>query len=202
MGHEIPVFRKRPEARWQDVKYRRIDFSHPDIDRYCATLRQAYTNGSVDYAAFEAIDPDEFLSAYHCDFCDSRVPLTCFLESNVVAEALLLQPEGFDTGAGGLSEPRVTVTSKGGCEFEGLTADILLGGGAYGGPTPSVNDAKTLATRFVSGLRTLAPDRPWWPRHVVGPWSGYFNDVAWDHTFAVQFIYDARWFVLCATDTD
>jgi hypothetical protein len=196
MTIQFPSYTLRREAKWQEIQYREIPFSEIRLSNYSDALGSIYLNGRSDFAAFEAVNRDDLFSAYQCDHCGSRIPV----------EGLLSQAALFPQFSGGglpYGSPKdVEITHMGGCQFEGLLADVLLGGGAYEGWKGSVVDARKLASEAVAAIRSIAPDRPWSPILVRGPWCSYFCDIAWDYTFVVQFPYDARWFVFAARDTD
>lgn len=193
---EFSAFTRRPYAKWKNLLYRQIDFPGEKIIPYRDALRSVYVNGRVDFAAFEAVDRGAFFSAFQHDHeVSTRVVEDLFIRDGAVRRAF---PDGHLDFAHAKSE----ATSKDRGEFEGILADILLQGGAYRHWENGVTEAKRLACECVEGARTLAPDRPFAPTVVLGAWSQYFNDVAWDYTFVMQFPYDARWFVMCATDTD
>jgi hypothetical protein len=194
----FPTYNPRRDAKWQDVQYRRLPFTDPAIDRYCEAVKSIYANGAARYAAYEATNADDFYSAYQFDHVGwMRSPIEYLLGSELVLAEFAGESPGGERFDG------LEIVRQGGCQFEGLLADTLLGGGAYHGWTGTVDEAKTLASDCVTGLRTLAPEgQPWASMLVAGHWCSFFHDICWDYTFVVQFPYHCRWFVLCATDTD
>jgi hypothetical protein len=166
------------------------------VDAYVDALASIYLNGRIEYAIFEATNRDDFFSAERFDLQGLRNPI----------EAMLRQPSVCFPFSRGMRNPdnliHLEVLHQGGCQFEGAMADTLLAGGAYQRWKRPVEEAKGLAAACCLGLREAAPDSPWSPFLVRGNWGSFFEDVAWDVTFIVQFHNDARWFVLCATDTD
>jgi hypothetical protein len=196
MTVDFPAYTPRRDSKWSEIQYRQLPFRDDRLDSYREALDSVYLNGRSDFGAFEATNRDDFLSAYQFDHRGVRVPIEEFLAREPVLQ--LFSQGGLTYG----SPKDVSIFDQGDCQFEGLLADILLGGGAYGRWKRSVAEAKALAADFVSAIRSLAPERPWSPFHVRGPWCCYFYDIAWDHTLLVQFPYDARWFIFCATDTD
>jgi hypothetical protein len=149
---EQPVYQPRPDAKWEAVEYREIAFEDKRIEDYCAELKSVYLNGTAKFAAFEALDRDDFLSAYHYDHRGFEVQVRSFLSSPAV-EQPFIAAQGLPYGS-----PRdVAVVHQGGCQFEGLLADVVLGGGAHEGWKSTVDEARISAARCVSGIRTLAP---------------------------------------------
>ncbi len=193
MTLEFPSYTPRRDAKWQEIRYRQIPFADTRLDSYRNALGSIYVNGGSDFAVFEATNRDDFLSAYQFDHCGFHTPVGGLLSQ----AAALLAPF-----SGGGRPQDVEILQQGGCQFEGVLADVLLNGGAYERWKGSVEDARKHAAEAVSAIRAVAPERPWAPFLVRGPWCSYFCDIAWDYTFVVQFPYDARWFILAATDTD
>src|SRR5262249_27566259 len=156
----------------------------PAVDRYCAAVKSVYTSGAVRYAAYEATNADDFYSAYQFNQIGwIRSPVEYLLGSELVLEEFAEESpreKRFDD---------LEIVQQGGCQFEGLLADTLLGGGAYGRWNGTVDEARALAIACVTGLRTLATDGPWAPMLVAGHWCAFFHDVCWDYTFVVQFPY-------------
>jgi len=194
---EQPVYQPRPDVKWEAVEYREIAFEDKRIEDYCVALKSIYLNGTAKFAAFEAMDRDDFLSAYHYDHRGFEVQIRTFLSSPAVEQPFLVA-QGLPYG----SPSDVAVVHQGGCQFEGLLADVILGGGAYARWKGTVDEARLLAAGCISGLRSLAYARPWSPFVITSPWCPFFHDIAWDYTFIVQFPLDARLAIVCATDTD
>lgn len=194
---EQPIYQARPDVKWEAVEYREIAFEDQRIEDYCAALRSVYVNGTAKFAAFEAVDRDDFLSAYHHNHQGFPIQIRTFLSSPAVEQPFLVA-EGLPYG----SPSDVDVVHQGGCQFEGLMADVILGGGAYEEWKGTEDEARLLAAGCVTGFRSLAPGRSWMPFVITSPWCSFFHDIAWDYTLIVQFPLDARLVILCATDTD
>lgn len=198
MTLELPSYTPRSNAKWEEVRYRRSAFADERLNRYSEAIDSIYVNGYSDFAVFEATNRDDFFSADRYDHRGMRVAVESLLDDPAVRIAFSSGP----TPNGHARDLNLDIVNQGGCQFEGLLADVLLHGGAYGKWKGSVEDAKAVATDAVLGMRAAAPDRPWAPYLVPGVWCSYFQDVAWDYTFVIQFPYDARWLIFCATDTD
>ena len=194
---EHPAYQPRPDAKWDEIQYREIDFVDNRIEDYCAALKGIYLNGNAKFAAFEATSRDDYFSASHYDHRGFEVQIRTFLSYPTV-ELPFIDVDGLPYG----SPAEVSVVHQGGCQFEGLLADVILGGGAYEVWKGTVDEARVLAAGCVAGLRTFAPERPWSPFVISSPWCSFFNDISWDYTFIVQFPLDARLAIICATDTD
>jgi len=192
-----PTYIANPNSKWEHIDFRRLDFEDSRIESYCSALETIYLNGEARYFAFEATDRDAFLSAYHLDHRGFEIQVRSFLRCQAVQECFVVE-QGLPYG----SPDEVTVIHQGGCQFEGLLADVLLGGGAYEGWSGSVPDARRLAEDCIAGLRSLATQTLWSPFVITQPWCPFFHDIAWDYTFIVQFPYDTRMAIVCATDTD
>ena len=187
-----------PPVPWSEVKYRHIDFSHEGIVRYRNMLRSHF-GGPVEFAAFEALDLAKFNAAYGI-LGPSKEAVESVLLSDAVRDTFTPTNPSL---ANSLSDS-VQINSKLRFEFEGLLADILNLGGIYGDGWSAQDNVQPVAAECVTGIRTLDPtlSRYWWRWQIVGPWSSFFCDVNCDQTFLVLFPESARWFVLCATDTD
>lgn len=189
-------------APWSEVKYRQIEFSHGAVVRYRDRLRTHFSSGSVDFAAFEAIDAEKFRLAMGSEWPgDDATSVKYLLMSDAIGQAFGAQAT--DHGPDSVWREKITVRKKWPLEFTGLMADLLNMPGLYGSGWRNLPDAPLLATECVDGIRTLDPGRSdqWWPWQVDGAWSGYFCDVV-DLSVVVLFPEMRRWFVLCATHTD
>ena len=165
-----PTYVANPDAKWEHIDFRRLEFEDSRIESYCSALKTIYLNGDARYFAFEATDRDAFLSAYHFDRRGFEIQVRSFLRCRAVQECFVVE--------GGLpygSPDEVTVIHQGGCQFEGTLADVLLGGGAYKDWSESVLDARYLSEACVAGLRSLATQTLWTPFVITQPWCSFFT---------------------------
>src|SRR3954470_9979064 len=87
MKMEFPPYTHRPDAKWEEVRYREIGLLDDTLERYCETLRSAYPAGDAHFALFEAVHRDDFFSASQYDRRPARVALECLLRDEAVRAA-------------------------------------------------------------------------------------------------------------------
>ena len=86
-------------------------------------------------------------------------------------------------------------------QLEGLLIQRMLGGGAYEQFRGTEDEARQLARECVEAM-VLNNRGPAMGYVSHQPWCGWFFDVAWDYTIVVNDAGNARWWLLCLTDTD
>lgn len=191
---EVPGFRQR-QAMWAAVGFDRIDSSFPAIGAFLKEMRPLYANGKVEHAAFTLPDHPVFdwfasRNQYHEmgffeQFWKARGPKEVFPYA-------LRDLNFFDQKYFSFGSP---------FQLGGGLAWMLSAGGPYhrfeGGGVEAKRLGEEAATEMLAGSYD---DALGFQCDIA--WSGFFLDVAWDHTFMVIDRKRRTIHALLATDTD
>jgi hypothetical protein len=181
---------------WADVRYREQRVTHPAIDAWLSALGRVYEHGGGLLRVFEPRDTGVFDHAVQHAHHDPTDPLLAFLSSpEVVAACPELRIETPLKGAPVFQEVSLYA-------MEGELTYLLLVGGAYTAFQGTVDEARVLSRRFMEALcgPELHLGRLAWASKT--PWTPWFFDLAWDHTFLICDHGSRRVILLCVTDTD
>lgn len=178
---------------WATVRFEPIAIRCPEVDSFIIELREVYTNGKVEFAAFAMPDHPVFewyLSELH--------PLGFFEqfwkrpEVREIFPYNLMDMNFFDFKIFSYLSPFL---------LDGMLALILSNGGAYGRFTRGGAEAKRIGQE--ASLELLADDfDKTYVYESECAWSDFFMDVAWDHTYVIVDPTRRIIQVLLATDTD
>ncbi len=83
-------------------------------------------------------------------------------------------------------------------EMEGALTATLLQGGAYDRFPGTEDEARVLSRQFMTAIGHDQAQ----VFKILGAWTHWFGDIAWDASFIVLDMQRMRWWVLCMTDTD
>ncbi len=181
---------------WADVSYREQRITHPAIDAWLTALARVYEHGGGLLRIFEPRDVAVFDHALRLEHRETVEPLGVFLSTPEVSAAC--------------PELRIETPPKRPPVFhevspyamEGALTSLLLVGGAYTAFPGTVDEARDLSRRFMETLcgPALHLGRQAWASTT--PWTPWFYDLAWDHTFLIRDHHVRRMILLCVTDTD
>ncbi len=184
---------------WEDIAYTQVNFHHTDIQRYLDEINHLYTNGGAILMCFKPQDTESFIKAQSSSTNAIKGLdhlLKTFLVSNTVLPTLAKE-----ICATSKDVEALQYSVYGAYEFEGALVDILLTGGSFNRFAGTEDDARQMARAFVDAaipegrLSSLV-------FRIDGPWTRWFFDVAWDHTFVIHDRESYRWQVLCTTDNN
>lgn len=82
--------------------------------------------------------------------------------------------------------------------MEGALTVALLRGGACRKFAGTEDEARQLSREFVAAI---GHDHAQVCK-ILGAWTDWFYDVAWDASFVILDAQRMRWWILCMTDTD
>jgi hypothetical protein len=182
---------------WQTVRWEQVPILPSALDTYVAEVRSIYVNGDCLVARFRALSYSEVAAWFVSRWMSEEYELFRLLfESQAFRDAFpqLQVPVGHDRVPGGLARESMLM-------LDGYLAQILVHGGAYTTFRGSAARAKELATAAVDAVTGRRFED--FEVHVSqSPWTGWFYDIAWDHTIVMLNRRDAEVTVICATDTD
>ena len=191
---EVPDFQQR-HAMWSAVGFDRIEISFPAIEQFLREMRPLYANGKVEHAAFTLPDHPVFdwfasRNQYHemgffGEFWKAREPKDVFPYA-------LRDLNFFDQKYFSFSSP---------FQLGGGLAWMLSAGGAYHRFERSSVEAKRLGEEAATEMLAGSYDEAL-TFQCGTAWSGFFLDVAWDHTFLVIDRKRRIVHALLATDSD
>lgn len=159
-------------------------------------LRKVYANGKVDLFDFDIENPVE----------DQPVPgkktgtirhISRLLKNPAVVSQI-------QAGQKVPYEPKkvnIPEVELGSYYLSGLLTEILVRGGAYNNFQEEPGKANDLALLFEREIITYEYVESALYRSTAA-WSGYFLDVAWDHTIMIANLKRRKVYLLLATDTD
>jgi hypothetical protein len=177
--------------QWSDVHYAEHPLADPRLDAYLATLRNLYSNGRVLLRCFQPTDTVAFHNARAHDRGAFDHLLDAFLRAPTIqvylSELRIPSP---------LKLPAFHCYSS--YEMEGALTLVLLRGGAYQKFAGTEDEARNLARQFVA---VIGHDQAQVFK-ILGGWTPWFYDVAWDSSFVILDTRRSRWWILCMTDTD
>ncbi|HEU4339118.1 MAG TPA: hypothetical protein VFS19_03540 [Planctomycetota bacterium] len=181
---------------WKDVEYEAAAVSGARIERFLTQVRSSHANGGAILASFAPKHPPDI---HHADLQDIPFwerPFRIFLGSPSVRRQLPeLHLEETDQLKLKLQFMRVF-------EMEGSLVHVLVEGGAYSPwPAMSLPQAREVSQGFVEELFGDRYSKVM-TAQILGAWSPWFHDVAWDHTFLMDDEEMKRMWILCITDSD
>jgi hypothetical protein len=171
-----------------------IDAIPADVAAYLAALRALNVNGGVAFAQFEVATDAQLQELLRLRVgVDGQVahilghPIVRARYPEIVGSAC------FDEGP--VFEPRSALS------LDGELAAALVAGGAYKNWEGTPQQAKELGSQVCEALfGGRFNDVYVYQSHKA--WSGWFQDVAWDHSWVLVDIRTRRVTLLCSTDTD
>ncbi len=176
---------------WSDVHYAEQPLSDPRLEAYLAALRPLYANGRVLLRCFQPTDTVAFHSASRHDLRGFDHLLSAFLCAPTVqiflSELHIPSP---------LKLPDYYYYSA--YELEGALIMTLVQGGAYKRFAGAEDEARRLSRDFVTAIGHEHAQ----VFKILGAWTDWFCDVAWDSSFVILDAQRMRWWILCMTDTD
>jgi hypothetical protein len=181
-------------------RYEVTGFTSPALDALLDAIRATHVNGGVLFTQVRAIDVDDpgrwFQAEYSNSWADEA--FRSLLGSSAVRTALpeLLIPVPYPIA----DPPRFRQSPTGTFTLAGELASALVRGGAYARFPGSPAEAMRLAA---AGVADLVGDRHYSKVfQSLEPWTPWFYDVAWDHTWIVADSERLLVSILCKTDTD
>jgi len=182
-------------------RYENTGFHAAALDVLLDAIRATHVNGGVLFAQFRAVDVDNpagWFAVGSSIYWANEVFRSLF-DSPTVRSALpeLLIPEPYPI----TKPPQFFESPTGTFTLAGELASSLVRGGAYVRFPGSAADASQLAS---AGLVDLVGDRHEQFRvfQSEAPWTPWFFDIAWDHTWILADYKRLQVSVLCKTDTD
>ncbi len=176
---------------WSDVHYAEQPLTDARLEAYVAALRPLYANGRVLLRCFQPTDTVAFHSASRHDLRGLDHLLSAFLSAPTIqvflGELHIPSP---------LKLPAYHYYSV--YEMEGALTVTLLRGGAYKRFAGTEDEARRLSREFVAAIGHEHAQ----VFKIVGAWTDWFYDVAWDSSFVIFDAQRMRWWILCMTDTD
>jgi hypothetical protein len=176
---------------WSDVHYAEQPLSDPRLEAYLTALRPLYANGRVLLRCFQPTDTVAFHSASQHDMRGLDHLLSAFLCAPTVqvflSELQIPSP---------LKLPAYHYYTA--YELEGALTVALLRGGAYQRFSGTEDEARLLSRQFVAAIGHDHAQ----VFKILGAWTGWFYDVAWDLSFVILDAQRMKWWILCMTDTD
>ncbi|WP_439661419.1 hypothetical protein ACSHWB_07895 [Lentzea sp. HUAS TT2] len=188
----VELVNSRKSFAWEQVP-----LAEPALDRYLEQVAATHVNGGHLVSRWRAVEYSDtaawFLARQRID--DYGL-LRVFFGDDAVREGLseLQVPPSPDTSSLG-QEWAGTLC------LDGTLAGVIVLGGAYKTYEGPVHEAKALAVGAVEALMQSRYEQ--FTLHTSrAPWTPWFHDVAWDHTYVLTDFGNAEITVLCITDTD
>jgi len=202
--NEIDWDEPRPEpsevvAAQNGITWAAVPVAAPALDRYLEHVAASYVNGGYLIGRWRAVDYADTAAWFVArNRAEEFELLRVFFDSEAVREGLsdLQIPSPLGSGDGGFQQERT-----GSLCLDGILADVILSGGAYGRYRGSAMDAKALAGAAVEALtqNRLEDFRV----HVsLVPWTPWFEGATWDRTYVLTDTANAEITVFCVTDTN
>jgi hypothetical protein len=177
---------------WSQVTITPEIVSDPAIEGLLGEIRRLYVNGGVEFAAFHLSDHPTL--QHPALLQPDPLFFEDFLKQPVVQNELAeLYQETIQTP--------LELTFVNPYQLESDLAYLLYTGGAYRDLRYIPEKPKNVAAAFCNALFGERFSKVYFYQ-TWKPWSSWFFDIAWDHTFFGFDRHLNRAWVLCATDTD
>lgn len=185
---------------WRDVDFPLVDDEPEGLRTFVQRLRAEYQNGSVIHRTFVFPEQAEMRRQAELAFARDFAFFRHFWHCPSVRAALPyeLDDTEFDESSPCAGRPFESTPSV---QLPGQLATALWAGGAYSRDRPTARDAMAAGMAAAEALTQGDFD----DTRVLNsskPWSRFFHDVAWDHTWILVEPERGRIVVLMATDTD